>query len=131
MKVLPHSRKYLVGLKEKKDVILTGDLNVAHNEIDLKNPKTNRKNAGFTEEERQGLSDLLEEGFVDSFRKLYPDKEGAYTFWTYMRNARASNVGWRLDYYIVSENLMKKVVDNEIRSEVMGSDHCPIVLHLK
>ncbi|XP_003744372.1 DNA-(apurinic or apyrimidinic site) lyase [Galendromus occidentalis] len=124
-------RKYLVGLKKKKSVILTGDLNVAHNEIDLKNPKTNKKNAGFTEEERQGLTDLLEEGFVDTFRKLYPEREGAYTFWTYMMNARAKNVGWRLDYFIVSEDLIDNVIDNEIRSTVMGSDHCPVVLHLK
>ena len=125
------NRIYLCGLKAKKSVILTGDLNVAHNEIDLKNPKTNRRNAGFTDEERQGLTDLFNEGFVDSFRRLYPEAEGAYTFWTYMMNARARNVGWRLDYFIVSDDLVNKVVDNEIRSEIMGSDHCPIVLHLK
>lgn len=97
----------------------------------MKNPATNRRNAGFTDEEREGFTTLLDQGFIDSFRKLYPTKEGAYTFWTYMRNSRAKNVGWRLDYFIVSHDIIDEVIDNEIRSEVMGSDHCPIVLHLK
>jgi len=96
----------------------------------LANPKTNKKTAGFTQEERDGMTELLSMGFVDSFRQLYPERTKAYTFWTYMMNARAKNVGWRLDYFIVSERLMPKVVDNEIRSQIMGSDHCPIVLHL-
>lgn len=122
---------YLCNLKKKKHVILTGDLNVAHQEIDLANPKTNKRNAGFTQEERDGLTALLEQGFVDTFRKLYPNRTKAYTFWSYMMNARAKNIGWRLDYFIVSEQFVSKVIDNEIRDKVMGSDHCPIVLHIK
>ncbi|XP_022703049.1 uncharacterized protein LOC111268356 [Varroa jacobsoni] len=124
-------RMYLCNLKKKKHVILTGDLNVAHQEIDLANPKTNKRNAGFTQEERDGLTALLEQGFVDTFRKLYPNRTKAYTFWSYMMNARAKNIGWRLDYFIVSEQFVSKVIDNEIRDKVMGSDHCPIVLHIK
>uniref|UniRef100_A0A182WHJ8 exodeoxyribonuclease III n=1 Tax=Anopheles minimus TaxID=112268 RepID=A0A182WHJ8_9DIPT len=117
--------QYLRDLDAKKPVILCGDMNVAHEEIDLANPKTNRKNAGFTQEERDGMSNLLSLGFVDTFRKLYPDQTGAYTFWTYMGGARAKNVGWRLDYFITSERLVDKVTDNVIRTQVYGSDHCP------
>ncbi|XP_063701412.1 recombination repair protein 1-like [Culicoides brevitarsis] len=118
-------------LDAKKPVIITGDMNVAHAEIDLANPKSNKRNAGFTQEERDGMTDLLNLGFVDTFRHFYPDKEKAYTFWTYMANARAKNVGWRLDYFLTSERFLGKVVDNVMRSEVMGSDHCPITLFLK
>lgn len=118
-------------LDKKKPVIIAGDMNVAHEEIDLKNPKTNTKNAGFTPEEREGMTTLLSYGFVDSFRHFYPDQKEAYTFWSYMGNARAKNVGWRLDYFIVSERfMMKHVKDNVIRSSIKGSDHCPIVLYL-
>ncbi|KAK3923088.1 Recombination repair protein 1 [Frankliniella fusca] len=124
----PAFRAYLKNLDEKKPVILCGDLNVAHNEIDLANPKTNTKNAGFTPQEREGMSELLKQGFVDTFRNLYPDKSGAYSFWTYMSNARSRNVGWRLDYFITSERFMPQVCDNVIRNEVFGSDHCPITL---
>uniref|UniRef100_A0A182SJK0 DNA repair nuclease/redox regulator APEX1 n=1 Tax=Anopheles maculatus TaxID=74869 RepID=A0A182SJK0_9DIPT len=122
--------QYLRELDAKKPVILCGDMNVAHEEIDLANPKTNRKNAGFTQEERDGMSELLSLGFVDTFRKLYPERTGAYTFWTYMGGARAKNVGWRLDYFITSERLADKVTDNVIRTQVYGSDHCPVTLFL-
>lgn len=122
--------QYLRDLDAKKPVILCGDMNVAHEEIDLANPKTNKKNAGFTPEEREGMTELLSYGFVDTFRKLYPDRTGAYTFWTYMGGARAKNVGWRLDYFITSERLAGKVTDNVIRSQVFGSDHCPVTLFL-
>lgn len=124
----PVFRAHLKSLDEKKPVILCGDLNVAHNEIDLSNPKTNVKNAGFTPQEREGMTQLLKEGFVDTFRNLYPDKTGAYSFWTYMGNARSRNVGWRLDYFITSERFLSNVCDNVMRSEVYGSDHCPITL---
>lgn len=117
-------------LDKKKPVIIAGDMNVSHQEIDLANPKTNKRNAGFTEEERDGFTKLLSYGFVDTFRQLYPEKEKAYTFWTYMGNARSKNVGWRLDYFLVSQRFTKHVKDNVIRTEVMGSDHCPIVLLL-
>lgn len=123
-------RAYLKELETKKPVVLCGDMNVAHQEIDLANPKTNKKNAGFTQEERDSFSTLLDSGFVDSFRHLYPDKKGAYTFWTYMMNARAKNVGWRLDYFILSNALESNISDSLIHSEVMGSDHCPVVLLL-
>lgn len=123
-------RKYLKDLDEKKPVILCGDLNVAHKEIDLANPKTNTKTAGFTKEERQGFTELLAEGFVDTYRHFYPNKEKQYSFWSYMRNARAKNVGWRLDYFVVSERLIDKVSDSLIRQRVKGSDHCPVVLLL-
>ncbi|XP_053673788.1 DNA-(apurinic or apyrimidinic site) endonuclease [Anopheles nili] len=123
-------QQYLRELDAKKPVILCGDMNVAHEEIDLTNPKTNRRNAGFTQEERDGLSKLISYGFVDTFRKLYPDRQSAYTFWTYMGGARAKNVGWRLDYFIMSERLVDKVTDNVIRSQVYGSDHCPVTLFL-
>lgn len=128
----PLLRSHLKKLDEKKPVILCGDLNVAHQEIDLKNPKTNKKNAGFTQEERDGFTALLKENdFVDTFRKFYPDKEGMYTFWTYMMNARAKNAGWRLDYFVVSERFVDtNVCDNVIRNQVFGSDHCPSTLFL-
>lgn len=125
-----HFQEYLKNLDEKKPVILCGDLNVSHQEIDLKNPKKNKKNAGFTQEERDGFTELLKCGFVDSFRELYPERTGAYTFWTYMGNCRAKNVGWRLDYFVVSEKMKTNVCDSVIHSDVMGSDHCPISLLL-
>ncbi|XP_069669002.1 DNA repair nuclease APEX1-like isoform X2 [Periplaneta americana] len=128
MKWDPDLRNYLKELDSKKPVILCGDMNVSHQAIDLANPKTNTKNAGFTQEERDGMTALLEEGFVDSFRHLYPEKTGAYSFWTYMGNARSRNVGWRLDYFIISQKLIPNLCDNIIRSEVYGSDHCPITL---
>ena len=124
-------RDYLSELDKKKPVILTGDLNVAHKEIDLKNPKTNRRNAGFTDEERGKFTELLEIGFVDSFRYFYPDKEGAYSWWSYRGQARARNTGWRIDYFCLSERLMDRVKDAGIRSEILGSDHCPVELILK
>lgn len=123
-------RDYLKNLDKTKPVILCGDLNVAHKEIDLANPKSNTKTAGFTKEERQGFTELLEEGFVDSFRHFYPGKAKQYSFWSYMGNARSKNVGWRLDYFVVSERLVPKVSDSLIRQRVKGSDHCPIVLLL-
>ncbi|KAL0839814.1 hypothetical protein ABMA28_016442 [Loxostege sticticalis] len=123
-------RKFVKELDKKKPVIICGDMNVAHNEIDLANPKTNRKNAGFTDEERAGMTELLGDGFVDTFRHLNPDKTGAYTFWTYMMNSRSKNVGWRLDYFIVSERLLPSLCDSVIRDGVYGSDHCPISLFL-
>ncbi|XP_077450024.1 DNA repair nuclease APEX1 [Stigmatopora argus] len=123
-------RSYLSELDVEKPVVLCGDLNVAHQEIDLKNPKGNKKNAGFTSEEREGFSQLLEAGFVDSFRELYPDQAYAYTFWTYMMNSRAKNVGWRLDYFVLSSSLVPALCDSKIRTKAMGSDHCPITLHI-
>ena len=123
-------RKYLKKLDSKKPVVLCGDLNVAHREIDLKNPKTNRHNAGFTDEEREKMTTLLENGFIDTFRYLYPDKENAYTWWSYMMKAREKNVGWRIDYFIVSERIKDKIKDAKILSEIMGSDHCPIELEI-
>lgn len=123
-------RAYLQGLAARKPLILCGDLNVAHQEIDLKNPKGNKKNAGFTPEERAGFGQLLEAGFADTFRHLYPDTPYAYTFWTYMMNARAKNVGWRLDYFLVSDGLLEGLCDSKIRSKALGSDHCPITLYL-
>lgn len=119
-------RAYLKSLP--KPVILCGDLNVAHQEIDLKNPKTNRQNAGFSDEERGKMTELLSSGFSDTFRTLYPDKTDAYTWWSYRFSARAKNVGWRIDYFIVSSSVMNKVCDSVIYPEVMGSDHCPIGL---
>ena len=121
---------YMKELDKKKPVIIAGDMNVSHQEIDLANPKTNKKNAGFTQEERDGFTKLLSSGFVDTFRHFYPELTGAYTFWSYMGNARSKNVGWRLDYFLVSQRFMKHVKDNVIRSTVMGSDHSPIVLFL-
>jgi len=124
-------REYLKALDQKKPVIICGDMNVAHQEIDLKNPKSNQKNAGFTPEERGKMTELLESGFADSFRRLYPDKTGAYTWWSYMYNARSNNAGWRIDYFLVSERMMPRVRDSEIHAQVMGSDHCPIALLLE
>lgn len=123
-------RAYLMSLDAKKPVVLCGDLNVAHQEIDLKNPKTNRRNAGFSDEERAKMTELLAGGFVDTFRALYPDVTGAYTWWSYLRRARDTNAGWRIDYFIVSERLRGAVHDSRIRADVMGSDHCPVELDL-
>lgn len=123
-------RKYLLDLNKIKPVIMCGDLNVAHNEIDLKNPKTNRRNAGFTDEEREKMTQLLESGFTDSFRYLYPDKKEAYSWWSYMGRAREKNVGWRIDYFIVSKNIENKIKEAKIHSEIMGSDHCPVELEI-
>ena len=124
-------RQFLKKLEEKKPVIFCGDLNVAHTEIDLKNPKTNRKNAGFTDEERGKMTQLLSSGFLDSFRTLYPDKTDAYSWWSYRAQSRARNVGWRIDYFIVSERLRSRIENADILAEVMGSDHCPVLLELK
>lgn len=123
-------REYLQKLNEVKPVILCGDLNVAHNEIDLKNPAANRHNAGFTDEERGKLDALLNSGFVDTFRHLYPEKTGAYTWWSYLRKARETNAGWRIDYFLVSTGLKEKISDATIESEIFGSDHCPVTLTL-
>ena len=124
-------REYLVKLDAEKPVIVCGDMNVAHEEIDLKNPKTNRKNAGFTDEERGKMTQLLSSGFLDSFRTLYPDKTDAYSWWSYRAQSRARNVGWRIDYFIVSERLRSRIENADILAEVMGSDHCPVLLELK
>ncbi|HMM31479.1 MAG TPA: exodeoxyribonuclease III [Clostridia bacterium] len=123
-------RAYLLSLNEKKPVILCGDLNVAHQEIDIKNAKSNRGSAGFTDEEREKFTVLLASGFVDSFRHLYPDRKDAYSWWSYMGNARAKNVGWRIDYFVVSESLRSRVKESAIFPEVFGSDHCPVMLEL-
>ena len=122
---------YLKKLEEKKPVIFCGDLNVAHKEIDLKNPKTNRKNAGFTDEEREKFSVLLENGFIDTYRHFYPEQEGIYSWWSYRFKAREKNAGWRIDYFVVSECLKERLVDAKIHTEVMGSDHCPVELEIK
>ena len=122
---------YLKGLEQKKPVVFCGDLNVAHQEIDLKNPKTNRKNAGFTDEERQKFTELLQEGFVDTFRYFYPELEGIYSWWSYRFRAREKNAGWRIDYFCASEILKDKLVDAKIHTEVFGSDHCPVELLLE
>lgn len=124
-------RGYLSDLDSKKPVIYCGDLNVAHNEIDLKNPKTNVGHAGFSDQERGKFTELLGAGFADSFRRLYPDKSGAYSWWSYRFKAREKNAGWRIDYFVVSERLMDKVQDSVIYSDVLGSDHCPVGLILK
>ena len=121
---------YLKSLDSKKPVVLCGDLNVAHEEIDLKNAKSNRGNAGFTDEERAAMTRLLSEGFTDTFRYLYPDRTGAYSWWSYMFNARANNAGWRIDYFIVSDRLRDRIADARIDAHVYGSDHCPVVLEL-
>jgi len=110
---------------------MCGDLNVAHKEIDLKNPKTNHKSAGFTDEERNKMTELLKAGFIDTYRYLYPDKENAYTWWSYMRKAREKNVGWRIDYFIVSNNIKNKIKEAKIDEDVMGSDHCPVELEIE
>ena len=121
---------YLKGLEEKKPLVFCGDLNVAHKEIDLKNPKTNRKNAGFTDEERGKFSTLLGQGFIDTYRYFYPDQEGIYSWWSYRFQARKKNAGWRIDYFCVSESLKEKLVDAKIHTEIMGSDHCPVELDI-
>jgi exodeoxyribonuclease-3 len=122
--------QHLKDLDETKPVILCGDLNVAHQEIDLRNPKSNIGNSGFTDEERGKMSSLLSEGFVDSYRYLYPDQTGAYTWWSYMAKVRERNIGWRIDYFIVSEKLREQLKNADIHCDVMGSDHCPVVLEL-
>lgn len=121
---------YLKELEKKKPVVFCGDFNVAHKEIDLKNPKTNRKNAGFTDEEREKFSILLENGFVDTYRYFYPDKEGVYSWWSYRFQARKKNAGWRIDYFCVSESLKEKLKDAKIHTEILGSDHCPVELEI-
>lgn len=123
--------KYLKKLEETKPLVYCGDLNVAHQEIDLKNPKTNHNNAGFTDQERKCFGRVLENGFVDSFRHFYPDLKDAYSWWSYMGQARAKNVGWRIDYFVASEALKDKLEDAKIHAQVMGSDHCPVELDLK
>ncbi len=122
---------FLKGLERKKPVIFCGDLNVAHREIDLKNPKSNRKNAGFTDEERAKFSALLDAGFIDTFRYFYPDLEGVYSWWSYRFKAREKNAGWRIDYFCVSEALKDRLLDAKIHTEITGSDHCPVELDLK
>ena len=122
---------YVKDLAEKKGVIFCGDLNVAHKEIDLKNPKTNHKNAGFTDEERACFTKVLENGFIDTFRHFYPDVTDAYSWWSYMANARAKNVGWRIDYFVASENMRDRLVDAKIHPQIMGSDHCPVELDIR
>lgn len=122
--------KYLCGLDAKKPLIYCGDLNVAHKEIDLKNPKTNRKNAGFTDEEREKLTILLENGFTDSYRFIYPEKTGEYSWWSYRFNARKNNAGWRIDYFIVSDRIKGKIINAKIHTDILGSDHCPVELEI-
>lgn len=122
---------YLKNLEQTKPVIFCGDLNVAHKEIDLKNPKSNRKNAGFTDEERGCFTKVLENGFIDTFRYFYPDQEGAYSWWSYRFQARVKNVGWRIDYFVVSDSLKDKLLDASIHNQVMGADHCPVELSLR
>lgn len=121
---------YLISLDREKPVVVCGDLNVAHREIDLKNPDSNRNNAGFSDQEREAFSNLLSKGFTDTFRKLYPDRTGAYTWWSYMFNARKNNAGWRIDYFIVSDRIAENIKDALIYSDVYGSDHCPVGLIL-
>jgi exodeoxyribonuclease-3 len=123
-------RDYLKRLDRQKPVIYCGDLNVAHEEIDIKNPKTNRRNAGFTDEERQKFSELLSEGFIDTFRTLYPD-EVTYSWWSYRFHAREKNAGWRIDYFVTSQRLLEHIRDAKIHTDIMGSDHCPVELQLK
>ena len=124
-------RKYLLSLREKKPVIFCGDLNVAHKEIDLKNPSSNHHNAGFTDEERNKMTELLKSGFVDTFRYFYPDKKDIYSWWSYRFKAREKNAGWRIDYFIVSEDLCDKLTDAKIHTDVYGSDHCPVELDIE
>lgn len=122
---------YLKKLEEKKPVVFCGDLNVAHKEIDLKNPKTNRKNAGFTDEERAKFTQLLDAGFIDTFRYFYPEAEGIYSWWSYRFRAREKNAGWRIDYFCVSQYLKDRLVDAKILTDIYGSDHCPVLLEMK
>lgn len=124
-------REYLIELDGIKPVIMCGDLNVAHNEIDLKNAKSNRGNSGFTDEERDRMTRLLGSGFVDAFRYKYPEAEGAYTWWSYMAKVRERNIGWRIDYFIISEKLQEKIIDSQIHCDIMGSDHCPVALEME
>lgn len=124
-------RAHLIRLQKRAPVVLCGDLNVAHQEIDLKNPRANRMNAGFTDQEREKFSELLAAGFIDSFRYFYPDKTGAYSWWSYMRHARQSNAGWRIDYFVTSESLRDRLESASIHSEIPGSDHCPVELVLR
>ena len=124
-------RSYLAKLNEAKPVVVCGDMNVAHEEIDLKNPKTNRRNAGFTDEERSKFTELLKAGFTDSFRYLYPDSLHAYSWWSYRANARKNNTGWRIDYFVVSNDWKEQIQEAEIHAEQEGSDHCPVALYLK
>lgn len=124
-------RQFVSDLSGQKPVIICGDLNVAHTEIDLKNPATNRKNAGFTDEEKAKFSELLESGFIDTYRHFYPDKTDAYTWWSYFSNARARNIGWRIDYFLVSEALEGKLTEARIHDQVLGSDHCPVELEIE
>ena len=123
-------KAYVKNLDKIKPVIICGDLNVAHKEIDLKNPSSNHRNAGFTDDEREKITELLDSGFIDSFRHFYPELEGAYSWWSYMFNARSKNAGWRIDYFLVSKALESDMKDAHIRSEVLGSDHCPVVLEI-
>ncbi len=122
---------YLKGLEKKKPVIFCGDLNVAHQEIDLKNPKTNRKNPGFSDEERNKFSELVSAGFIDTFRYFFPDLEGAYSWWSYRFQARSKNTGWRIDYFITSKSLKDRLVSAKIHADILGSDHCPVELEIK
>lgn len=124
-------KAYLQDLDFKKPVIICGDLNVAHKEIDLKNPKTNHKNAGFTDEERNKMTKLLEAGFSDTYRIIYPNKENSYTWWSYMGNAREKNIGWRIDYFLMSDRIVKVLDDAFIYDDIFGSDHCPIGIEIK
>ena len=124
-------RQYLLTLDAKKPVIVCGDLNVAHEDIDLKNPKTNHKNAGFTDEERAKFTELLQAGFIDTFRTCYPEQTGIYTWWSYLRKARDTNAGWRIDYFVASKRLQGSIQDATIHNEIFGSDHCPVGLELK
>jgi exodeoxyribonuclease-3 len=124
-------RNYLMGLDKVKPVIVTGDMNVAHKEIDLKNPKTNHRSAGFTDEEREKMTALLDAGFIDTFRFFYPDKTDAYSWWSYMFHAREKNVGWRIDYFLCSERLKEKLADAGIHADIQGSDHCPVELDIE
>ena len=123
-------RDYLIKLDKIKPVIYCGDLNVAHKEIDLKNPSSNHHNAGFTDEEREKMTTLLNSNFVDSFRYKYPDKENCYTWWSYMFNARKNNAGWRIDYFIISDRIKDKIIDAKIHQDILGSDHCPVELEI-
>lgn len=124
-------RNYLIELNKTKSVIVCGDLNVAHKEIDLKNPKTNRKNAGFTDEEREKMSILLDSGFTDTFRYFYPDKENEYSWWSYFGKSRERNTGWRIDYFLTSKDMDDRLVDAQIHQSILGSDHCPVYLEIK
>ncbi|MDO5717210.1 MAG: exodeoxyribonuclease III [Tissierellia bacterium] len=123
-------RCYLSDLATKKPVVYTGDLNVAHQEIDLKNPDTNRRNAGFTDEEREKMTELLDAGFIDTFRHLYPDATDRYSWWSYFAKSRDRNIGWRIDYFLVSEDIKDKIVGADIHDQIMGSDHCPVELEI-